>query len=32
MLIYFQDVKMKQICSFTPTPIPETSDMNFIEK
>lgn len=32
MLIYFKDMKMKQICSFTPTPIPETSDMNFIEK
>lgn len=30
MLIYFQDMKMKQICSFTPTP--ETSDMNIIEK
>lgn len=32
MLIYFQDMKMKQICSFTPTPIPETREMSKVSK
>lgn len=32
MLIYVQDMKMKQICSFTPTPIPETREMSKVSK